>query len=56
MLLDRFLTIERDGTLQAVAEQPEIVEAEDVVGVAVRVDDGLDEVDPFAQQLNAQLG
>ena len=44
------------GPADPVGEEPGIVEAEQVVGVMVRVGDGVDPADPLAEELDPHLG
>src|SRR5580698_1697884 len=56
LLLDNRLAIKWNLTVQSIAEDPQVVETENVVCVAMREDGGVDDRDAFAQQLDAQLG
>ena len=55
-LLDRRLAIQRHRPAQVELHQPQIVEPEDVVRVLVRVQHGVDDADPLAQQLLPHVG
>src|SRR5262245_8600788 len=55
-LFHQWLAIKRDGVNQVEGKQPQIIEAENVVGVLVRIDDGMNDPDSLAQQLLPQIG
>ena len=47
---------DRQVAVEVLGEDPQVVQAEQMVGVFVRVEHGVDQSDPFAEQLAAQLG
>ena len=47
--LDRFLAVQGDRLVESLTTDPEVIEAEDVVGVVVSEQGGLYRVDPFVQ-------
>ena len=53
---DPLLAENRQVVAQVLAEDAQIVHAEEVVGVAVRVEHGMNQPDALANQLAAQLG
>jgi hypothetical protein len=53
---DGRFAIQRNRPIEPVAKDPQIVEAEDMVGVAVREDGRVDHGRPLAQQLDPELG
>jgi hypothetical protein len=55
-LFDDGLTIQRNGVAEVKREEPQIVEAKNVVGVLVREEDGVDEADALAEKLLPQVG
>ena len=52
---DGFLAIQGDGLVEVLTEDPQIVEAEDVVGVVVGEERGVDEIDSLSYQLQPQF-
>ena len=55
-LLGLRLAIERDRAADRPGEQPGVVQAEEVVGVVMGVEDRVDLADPLAQELEPHLG
>src|SRR5262249_20064345 len=47
--------VERHGSAEVARERPHVIEAEQVVGVVVREQDGVGEADALAQELQAQF-
>ena len=56
LLLDGRLAIKGNLAIEPIAEDPQIVETEDVVGVAMRKDGRVDDRDAPREELHAQLG
>lgn len=54
-MLDIGFTIQRNRVVQPISEQPEIVESKNMVGMPMRVNDGMDQIDFLAQQLDSQF-
>ncbi len=48
--------VDRNAAGLMVVERADVIEAEDVVGMTVRVDDGVEAVDAGAQNLGAEVG
>ena len=55
-ILGLLLAEDRHGPADPLGEEPGVVEAEQVVGVIVRVGDGVDPTDPLAEELDPHLG
>ena len=55
-VFDLLLAVDRHRVAQVVGKQPQVVQAEDVVGVVVREERGVDDADLLAQQLRSQIG
>ena len=53
---DLGLAVDRQGVPQVVGKQPQIVEAEDMVGMTVGIEDSLQSADLGSQELGAQIG
>ena len=54
--LDALVAVDRQVVPQVVGKDPQVVETEEVVGVLVGIDHGVDQPDLLAKQLHAQIG
>ena len=55
-LFDVGFAVDRHRSAQVVREDSQVVQAEQVVGMIVRIERGMDPPDPLAQQLPTQVG
>src|SRR5262245_29031216 len=55
-VFDDWLAIQRNRVAQIERQQPQVVEAENVVGVLVGIEDGVNQPDFFAEKLLPQIG
>ena len=56
LLLNIFFTIKIHSTFESITKQSKIVEPKQMISVTVSVNDGLDQVDFFAKELNSEFG
>ena len=55
MTLDIRFCVKRDGVAKVELKHSQFVEPKDMVGVGVRVQDAVNDADPFAKQLEAEV-
>lgn len=53
---DIFFAVKRNGASEPVPEQTQVIQSKEMVCVTMRVNDGMNQIDSFSQQLHAQLG
>src|SRR5437867_10697931 len=56
LLLDFVRAVDRQWPAEAFGKQPHVIETKEVIGMVVRIQDGVNEPDVFPQKLQPQFG